>query len=170
MVKNLPANAGDASSIPGLGGFPGEGNSNRLQDSCLGNHMDRGACQATVHGVPKESDTTQRLSNSNESWWEGSWQGSLVVVVWWCSLGTGEEGAWEPGRSCHDGHMLLRWDRGLRSRSLPSARLLGRRRKLLRTGGQHRVQAWTLAAPVGPRALQCLACPALCWVIFNDAG
>ena len=58
VVKNLPANAGDAGLIHGLGGSPGEGNGNRLQDSCLGNRMDRGACQATVHGVPKESDTT----------------------------------------------------------------------------------------------------------------
>ena len=95
------------------------------------------------------------------------------VSVWWCSLGTGEEDALEPGAaglSCHGGHMLLCWDRGLRSRSLPSAGLLGRRRKLLRTGGQCCVQAWTLAASVGPRALQCVACPALCWVIFSDAG
>ena len=31
----------------------GEGNGNPLQDSCLENSMDRGACQATVHGVTK---------------------------------------------------------------------------------------------------------------------
>ena len=37
VVKNLPANAGDAVSIPGLGGSPGEGNGNPLQYSCLGN-------------------------------------------------------------------------------------------------------------------------------------
>ena len=46
MVKNLPSNAGDAGdvcSIPGLGRFPGEGNDNPLQYSCLGNPMDRGA-------------------------------------------------------------------------------------------------------------------------------
>ena len=46
MVKNLPANAGDirdTGSIPGPGGSPGEGNSNPLQYSCLGNPMDRGA-------------------------------------------------------------------------------------------------------------------------------
>ena len=35
MVKNLPANAGDTDSIPGPGRFPGEGNSNLLQYSCL---------------------------------------------------------------------------------------------------------------------------------------
>ena len=56
MVKNLPANAGDAVDaglIPGLGRSPGEGNGNPLQYSCLGNPMDRGAWQATVHGVTK---------------------------------------------------------------------------------------------------------------------
>ena len=37
--------------------FFGEGNGDPLQYSCLGNPMDRGAWQATVHGVAKESDT-----------------------------------------------------------------------------------------------------------------
>ena len=50
---------------PGSGRFPGEGNGNPLQYSCLGNPMDRGARQATVHGVAKELDTTQRLNNNN---------------------------------------------------------------------------------------------------------
>ena len=40
MVKNLSANAGDTSSIPGSGRFPGEGNGNPLEYSCLGNPMD----------------------------------------------------------------------------------------------------------------------------------
>ena len=43
VVKNLPSNAGDAGSIPGSGRSPGEGNSNLLQYSWLGNPMDRGA-------------------------------------------------------------------------------------------------------------------------------
>ena len=43
MVKNLPANARDAGSIPGSGRSPGEGNGNPLQYSCLENPMDRGA-------------------------------------------------------------------------------------------------------------------------------
>ena len=46
-------NAGDVGSIPGLGRSPGEGNGNPLQYSCLENYMDRGAWQATVHGVSK---------------------------------------------------------------------------------------------------------------------
>ena len=44
---------------------PGEGNVNPLQYSCLGNPPDRRACQATVHGVTKESDTTEQLNNNN---------------------------------------------------------------------------------------------------------
>ena len=43
VVKNLPANAEDTGSIPGLGRSSGEGNGNLLQYSCLGNPMDRGA-------------------------------------------------------------------------------------------------------------------------------
>ena len=46
------------SSIPGLGRFPGGGNRNPLQYSCLGNPMDRGAWQATVCGAA-ELDTTE---------------------------------------------------------------------------------------------------------------
>jgi len=42
-VKNLPAKAGDAGSIPGSGRSPGEENGNSLQYSCLENSMDRGA-------------------------------------------------------------------------------------------------------------------------------
>ena len=56
MVKNLPANAGDArdtSLIPGSGRSPGGEDGNPLQDSCLENPVDRGAWWATVHGVVK---------------------------------------------------------------------------------------------------------------------
>ena len=51
---------GDMGSIPRLGRFPGEGNGNPLQYSCLAHPMDRGAWRATVHGVTKESDPTMR--------------------------------------------------------------------------------------------------------------
>ena len=63
-MKNPLANAGDtrdAASIPGLGRSPGVGNGNPLLYSCLGNPMDRGAWWATVLGVAKESDNTERL-------------------------------------------------------------------------------------------------------------
>ena len=57
-LKNQPANAGDSGSIPGSGRYPGEGNDNPLQYSCLGNPMDREGWQATVRVVTKELDTT----------------------------------------------------------------------------------------------------------------
>ena len=61
MVKNPSANVGDVDSIPGLGRFPGGGNGNSFQYSCLENPMNRGACWATVHGGCKESDMTEQL-------------------------------------------------------------------------------------------------------------
>ena len=53
VIKNPPTKAGHEASIPGLGRPPGEGNVNPIQYSCLGNPKDRGAWQATVHGVTK---------------------------------------------------------------------------------------------------------------------
>ena len=62
MVKNLPANAGDArdvGSIPGLGSSPGVGNGNLLQYSCLENSMDRrGLMDYSSQGC-KELDMTE---------------------------------------------------------------------------------------------------------------
>ena len=54
-------------SIPGSGRSAGEGNGNPLQYYCLENPMDRGAWQATVHGVTKSqtqlSDFTFTLTS-----------------------------------------------------------------------------------------------------------
>ena len=61
MIKKLPANAGnigDMGLIPGSKRSPGRGHGNPLQYSCLENPMNRGAWQATVHGVA-ESDMTE---------------------------------------------------------------------------------------------------------------
>jgi len=56
VVKNVPADAGDTKDLsltPGLGRSPGGGLGNLLQNSYLGNSMDRGAWWAKVHGVAK---------------------------------------------------------------------------------------------------------------------
>ena len=58
MIKNLPANAGEMSLIPGSGRSPGEGNGNPFLYSGLGNSMDRGAWWDTVYEVAKEPDMT----------------------------------------------------------------------------------------------------------------
>ena len=63
MVKNLPANAGDArdmGSIPGSEKSPGGGHGNPLQYSCLEKPMDRGAWQAMV---PMVANSWTQLSN-----------------------------------------------------------------------------------------------------------
>ena len=68
MVKNPPANAGDAGSIPGFGRSPGEGNGNQLQYSCLEYFMDRGTWQASPWGSKKVSrnlGTKHKNNNAN---------------------------------------------------------------------------------------------------------
>ena len=62
-VKASAWNVGDPGLIPELGSSPGEGHGNPLQYSCLENPMDRGAWQATVHGVAKSQ--TQGQSHSD---------------------------------------------------------------------------------------------------------
>ena len=75
LVKGLPdssvgkesaCHSGDAGSNPNQGRYSTEGNGNPLQYFCLGNPIDRGAWQAAVHGVTKESDMTQQLNNNNK--------------------------------------------------------------------------------------------------------
>ena len=76
--KESTCNAGDLGWIPGLQIYPGEGNGNPIQYSCLGNPMDRGAQQATVHGVTKSWIwMTERLSTQ-------------IILIrcrwkWWCT-------------------------------------------------------------------------------------
>ena len=86
VVKNWPANAGDLrdmGSIPGLGRSPGEGHGNPLQYSCLRSPIDRGAWQATVHGVAKS--------------WILLKQDSMHVHVQDCTVGAFQTWDWDPG-------------------------------------------------------------------------
>ena len=67
MVKNPPANAGDArdtGSIPGSGRPSREGNGNSFQYSCLGNLMDKGAWQATDQEVTKNQRQLDPMNRS----------------------------------------------------------------------------------------------------------
>ena len=52
-IKEFACSAGDAGSVPGLRRSPGEGNGSLLQYACLGNLMDRGDSQATVHEITR---------------------------------------------------------------------------------------------------------------------
>ena len=54
----------DRGSVTGSGRAPGEGNGNPLQNSCLGNPMDRGAKQATVHRVTNSTTVNPRSGQS----------------------------------------------------------------------------------------------------------
>ena len=83
VVKNLPTNAGDAGLIPESGRFPGEGNGNSLQYSCLGNPTDRGTWQATVHGITKGSESTQPLG-----------EGTGTPLQYSCLENPMDRGAW----------------------------------------------------------------------------
>ena len=63
--KDIACSAGDTGLIPGLGRYPGRGNGNPLPYSCLENTLDRGAWQATVHGVTKSQTLVARPSPPN---------------------------------------------------------------------------------------------------------
>ena len=116
MVKNLPANAGDAGdmgSIPGSERPPGEGNGNPLQYSCLENSTDKGAWQVTVRGVAKSQTWLSMPATSV--------QDSLTCLSWRLFIFLGipiatsrqiydsvpklqgpqdRESKWRPGRDC----------------------------------------------------------------------
>ena len=76
--KESACSAGDQDSIPGLGRYPGAGNSNPLQFSCLENPMDGGAWQATVHGVAK---SWTRISDFHFHYYIDNVQGFLLYLV-----------------------------------------------------------------------------------------
>ena len=88
VVKNLPANAGYLSSIPGSGRSPEGGNGNPLQYSCLENPMDRGAWRAPVHAIKKSrtrlSDytTTAKHTSPTEISWLAGGHTARALVSW----------------------------------------------------------------------------------------
>ena len=69
--KESACNAGDPGPIPGSGRFPGEGNGNPLQYSCLENPMDRGAWQATIHGVARVGHNLPTKPPPPSCLWDG---------------------------------------------------------------------------------------------------
>ena len=83
-VKNLPAMQENPGMIPGSGRSPGEGNGNTLQYSCLPHLMDRGAWQATVHGVTRVGHglvTKPPLLNEYSYVTTENWEGFVVQLV-----------------------------------------------------------------------------------------
>ena len=79
VIKNWPANAGDmgyVGSIPGLERSPGGGTGKALQNSCLGNPLDRGARRAIVHRV-RVGHTGVHAQGAIKGRW-GRWLGSTV--------------------------------------------------------------------------------------------
>ena len=87
--KESACNAGDPGSILGSGRSPGIGSGSSLQYSCLGNFTDRGAWQATVHGVAK-------------SWAQLSSRGTKANVL---------KAVIESGDICHSGvQCVAKWN------------------------------------------------------------
>ena len=64
MVKNLPATAEDTGEIPGSRISRGGESGTRLQYSCLGNLLDRGAWQAVVHWFAKSQTQLKQRSTA----------------------------------------------------------------------------------------------------------
>ena len=70
MVKNLSANAGNTGLIPGLRRSPAEGNGDPLQDSCLDDPMDSGACRllSTADSMDVNLSKLQEIVEDREAW------------------------------------------------------------------------------------------------------
>ena len=99
VVKNQPTIAGTTGglgAIPGLGRSLGEGNGNPLQHSCLGNPMDRGAWQATVHGVAKTWTWLNNWTTATPllEWTKSGMQTSQTPVRMWAN-GSSRHCRWE---------------------------------------------------------------------------
>ena len=77
--KEFTCQAGDVSLIPGSGRSPEGGSDNPLQDSCLGNRVDRGDWRATAYGVVKS--LTQFRSWTTTMSHEPQFQNHLSIVM-----------------------------------------------------------------------------------------
>ena len=102
--KESTCNAGDLGSVPELGRYPGEGNGNPLQYSCLENSMDGGAWWAAVHGVAK---SWTRLSNFTFTFHFHALEKEMAThssVLAWRIPGTGEPGGLPSMGSHRVGH------------------------------------------------------------------
>ena len=86
LRKESACNAGDPSSIPGLGRSPGEESGYPLQYSYLGNPMDKGAWQATIPNPRsrKESDTTEQLTLYGV-WEERKKESTGASIILWAT-------------------------------------------------------------------------------------
>ena len=97
-------NAGDPGSIPRSGRYPGEGNGNPLQYSCLGNPMDTGTRWATAHGVAK---SRTRLSDFTFTFHFSALEKEMAThssVLAWRIPETGEPGGLPSMESLRVGH------------------------------------------------------------------
>ena len=81
--KEFTCNArtrGDPGSVPGLGRCPGAGNGSPLEYSCLENHMDRTAWQATVHGLQNQTRLNDFHFASHMNTWTALNSFTLLVL------------------------------------------------------------------------------------------
>ena len=103
--RESACNVGELSSILGLGRSPGEGNGNILKYSCLENPMDRGALQATVHGIAKSQTWLSNFTFTFHSHALEKEMATHFSVLAWRIPGMGEPGGlWTLGlhRVGHD--------------------------------------------------------------------
>ena len=92
--KESACQAGDVGSIPGSGRFPGVGNGNPLQYSCLEDSKNRGAWQTTVHSVVKSetwlsnwTETTTKANCCSTKCWVNAMYRVLISIM--CELHKG---------------------------------------------------------------------------------
>ena len=119
--KESACNVGDLGSIPGSGRSPGEGTGNPLQYSCLENPLDRGAWQATAHGVTKSRTRLSNITftftmrlflNNTGCVWGIGWEG------WAREQGNHKEGSWQKSRPAIMAASLGQKQRGWKKKGL----------------------------------------------------